>query len=894
MKCPKCNEEALFVNGKYVCVDCGIEITPEEQANQFSSNDLLDANTNVAGPNPITDPDPQAIQAFNTSVTDDQNQPSSTPDQGTFAAAPSVDEPTISEPAQQGAASEQADFIEPVVSESTQASIPEPTVSEAGSRVAESVETPTPDPVEPVMANPITPALDTTDPPITDQAVPSPSFNDAEIKKPVEEYYKSELENTDKPQDNATPGSGIYDFTADQNTEDNQVGSAPETPQVPEVQAMASGPIEVPLPRAEILVQSPVLPQVPLQSASDLPIEPVPSSVDPDINTEESQISETVPEFQPVAVSEAESVMPPVVPEIPMEQFEGNVQSESQVSELTGSEPQPQEATLNTPFDSGQAINESSTSPIAATLPTDGYTIPVQTEEVIQPAPEFSETSNEMNAQESLANDLAQPESQLDNSSQDQPYFQPSTFEMSTNNEDQGLNAEEPAPEFENKDSVLKNEESTTNSDAGQGTNFNEPFAPESVDMSTADLPPTTSIPEIDVQNESPMPSLETANIAEPDDNAFESQESPETQLAADTSISPEIQAPNSDIVGFSAADIKNEGPMPSVESVFGGGGDGDTPTPQDYGLPAPKPPNEKNKKMILVGSLVGGFILVAIILLIVLLSQPKDPAPIVLGAEEITTLSGNVTNTMDERQDIAVKYEVTANYENLVIKNPDSQKPDSQSKSYSASGDWLADKAGNIHVSSSINGLDNKQTYMAESAITFVFDEVNSEWKKTNGNKINSVPSYIGPNSRSSAVYAQNIQSISVVGLEDIGGVDASVYEITPSKSYTESANFLGPYFSSLSFVSLDSSNLNIKVWIGANDSKIYRLELSGSLFIESEKFSGEIALTTTANYEYRSVLISNPEETAKESPPQLMVFGYIFKTEDGKPSSVNERLVI
>ena len=110
MKCPKCNEEALFVNGKYVCVDCGIEITPEEQASQFNSNDLLDANLNVSGSNPITDPDPQVSRAFNALANDNQNQPLAAPDTTAATTISSVDEPTVPEPAPTPI-SEQADVI---------------------------------------------------------------------------------------------------------------------------------------------------------------------------------------------------------------------------------------------------------------------------------------------------------------------------------------------------------------------------------------------------------------------------------------------------------------------------------------------------------------------------------------------------------------------------------------------------------------------------------------------------------------------------------------------------------------------------------------------------------------------------------------------------------------
>jgi hypothetical protein len=919
MKCPKCNEEALFVNGKYVCVDCGIEITPEEQANQFSSNDLLDANPSVAASNPITDPDPQVSRSFNTPTSDDQNQPLSTPDPAASTVVPPVDEPTIPEPAP-APVSEQANVInEPVISEPIQAAVPEPTVPEAEPVLAEPsvpelVEMPTPDPVEPIMASTITPVSDTPALPVTDQVVPTPSFNQAEVKKPVEDYYKSELENTEKPQEDTTSGSGIYDFTTDQNIENNQVAASPEALEAPQVQEQVVTPDVNPTPdfQAEIPIQSPVSPVDPVQPVTDFPVDPVPLAVDPSpvFNTEEPQISEPVSESPPVVNPLIET--PPVVPETPEESVEANVQAEPQVDELVGLETHPEESSPNAPIDINQVPDEPVTPPIPPTLAADGFTIPVQTEEPVATASESLEPSPDPALEEPVIEDIIKSEPEGGSSPQDQPYFQPSTFEMSTNNEDSGLTPELPTAEPGTESFGVKNEEPNIDSNLNQDTNFNNSTIPESTDVPVQDSMTPTPVSTVDELSDQPVQDPEIPIDTEAADNLSDPQESPkslndllnqsgqehqanpEAQVDSEMQSSLNDQASDSDSVGFSVADIKKEGPMPTVESVFGNGGDGDAPMPQDYGLPAPKPPNEKKKKMILIGSLVGGLLLIGIIVLMVFLSQPKNPYPIVLGAEAITTLSSNVTNIMDEKQDIAVKYEVTANYENLEIKNPDPEEPGSQSMSYSASGDWLSDKAGNIHVLSSVNGANNKQTYMAARSSTFVFDENNSKWEKNEGNKITSIPSYISPNSRSSAVYAQNIQSITLAGVEQVAGASTRVYEIKPSKSYIESINFLGSDFSSLSYVSLDSSNLNVKVWVGANDNKIYKLELSGNLIIESEEFSGEIGLTTTASYEYRSVLISNPEETAKESPPELITTGYIFKKEDGKPSSVNEDLII
>lgn len=867
MKCPKCNEEALFVNGKYVCVDCGIEITPEEQANQFSSNDLLDANPSVAGSNPITDPDPQVSRSFNIQATDDQAQTTATPDPTT----PVTEESVTPEPAQAPISEPTIPVTEPVV----EASVPE------------STEIPTLDSVTPVSAPPVVE--------VPDQTVPAEVPPDNEIKKPVEDYYKSALEDTEKKQEDTTPGSGIYDFTTDKNTENNQGAEVPEALEVPQAQEQVATSDVNPTPdfQAETPIQSTVSPADPTQPTTDVPVDQAPVAVDPSpfVNTEEPQISEPVSEEQLIPNPSIEPPVSPVVPEMPAEPAVDNFQIEPQVDELAGLEAQPEESSPNTPIDINQVPDEPVLPPVTPSLPTDGFTIPVQTEEPVDPV-------SEPTPEEPVIEDIIKSDPEADNSIEDQPYFQPSTFEMNTNNETPGSIPELPATDFGSEAFGAKNEE-PNNIDAtmDQNTNVNESLTPEPTDVPVPDLMTPVSVPageEAIVQTESNLDTpinMETADtLSDPQENPKslndlinQSSQTPKTSSEPQVDIgmpSPlEGQSPDSDSAGFSVADITKEGPMPTVESVFGNGGDGDTPMPQDYGLPAPKPPNEKKKKMILIGSLVGGLLLILFIGLMVFLSRPKNPYPIVLGAEAITTLSSNVTNIMDEKQDIAVKYEVTANYENLEIKNPDPEESDSASLAYSASGDWLADKTGNIHLLSTVNGVNNKQTYMAGRSSTFVFDETNNKWEKADGNKITSIPSYISPNSRSSAVYAQNIQSITITGAEQLGGASTRVYEIKPSKSYIESVNFLGSDFSSLSYVSLDSSNLNVKIWVGATDNKIYKLELSGNLIIESEEFSGEIGLTTTANYEYRRVLISNPEETAKESPPELIATGYSLK---------------
>lgn len=71
MKCPNCNKEAIFVNGKYVCLDCGIEITPEQEAVQ-----------NAAEPNVFSSavPAPEPVPSTDTPVSIPVATPTSTPE----------------------------------------------------------------------------------------------------------------------------------------------------------------------------------------------------------------------------------------------------------------------------------------------------------------------------------------------------------------------------------------------------------------------------------------------------------------------------------------------------------------------------------------------------------------------------------------------------------------------------------------------------------------------------------------------------------------------------------------------------------------------------------------------------------------------------------------------
>mgnify|MGYP001101236575 CR=1 FL=1 len=361
--------------------------------------------------------------------------------------------------------------------------------------------------------------------------------------------------------------------------------------------------------------------------------------------------------------------------------------------------------------------------------------------------------------------------------------------------------------------------------------------------------------------------------------------------------VYPQTEAINQDFNNnLNTKNIKEEPSIPSVESVFGGG-DEDTPTPQDFGLPAPRPEARSNKKIIILSAvgLVGLLIIGA--LLFVFLGGKKDPYPVTLSPEQITTISANVSQAMDEKQDLTVSYNLEANLSDLSAKEGFEENTallEYFKEEYRNSGLWLLDKEDNVYLSSQINEKINKQTYISQGSTTYFYDNQKLKWNKESGYKISTVPSFIDPQSKGGLIYASSIESAQLLGVESINGLNTRVFGIQPQKDFLKNLDFLGKVFSDAGYISTDASGVNLKVWIG-DDDKIYRVSLEGKVSVDGDQFSGEIYLNTLAEYSYQSVLIKNPLETAEGDPPGKISSDKIIEgKEEGEPSSViNEPIV-
>lgn len=840
MKCPKCNEEALFVNGKYVCVDCGIEITPEEQANQYSSDNILDAQTSVSPANMITTPDPLVVQN-DANLSTPQVQAASNDD---FAASNSLN--PVTEPLESLPVSN-SDYSSPVSPEQTADYPPDNSFNEPTSPRPQMVQN-NPGQVD---INDQYNEVQATLPQTLASTENDLAAN--EIKKPLQEYYKKELENSESAPSlpgTSSQGGGVYDFSSD-NNQNADLSEQPSTNQ-------SYDPVVIP---AENSIQS----DEPISSEtieSPQPLEAVnqPLTADTLINSQEASLNQLevanqepeVPQMVETYLNQTNNISPDLQtsfvnnPE-PQTVFSSSDQAETEIN-------QPIVDTNNQNF-SGETESFQSDSAVLEvpnlgvnqeTASQEAYNNPMQVDDpALQTSESFELPSDPSNAQTSPS---------------DQNYFQPSTFDMNQNLVSSGEN------EYQSSETPTEN---LTQTGADYVSQPEQSSYPESPNVSTGAIPESSNnepqlsntenegaayIPVISEsgasQNEQsqPMVSQEaTPNISELPEEGFQQ-------------INP------NEGVGFSTETIKNETPMPSVESVFGNGTDKNEPsTPQDYGLPAPKPQDENKKKIIIMASIAGAFVVGILILIIAFAGGNKSPYPIALSQDSINELSTSVTEIMDEDQDIAAKYSYEADPRTLTPRNSKSEKHrEAFSKIIKSSGDWLTDKDGNIHSLATINGQNSKQTFISQSSRTFTYNEARSDWTVEEGKKINLIPSFMSPETRSSIVYATNVRSISIVGAEDINGVITDLYEINPEKGLLNNLNFLGPVFSGASFVSSDSSNLNVKAWIGRNDKKIYKIEVSGNLIIDGSDFSGEIKLSSVATYDYRSVLIKNPEAEA------------------------------
>ncbi len=856
MKCPNCNNEALYVNGKYVCVDCGIEITPEQQAAQMESDSfdsvLGDGLASVKKDTdaPDTGADPQQTTTPKTDSPEEKPteppsaQTSDKPVEEYYKSQLASDEPAPAESTSPAGGSGVYDFSNKPTSQ--------PIDQQANQPAAQPTEEPSLNqPADQPMNQPAEKTIDQFEKPVSDQPIGQPANKTAD--EPVKGFSSQPAERpieepTVQPPEESVPAQ----------PENKPTEQPPEQP----AEQPASGPISQP---AE---QPPVqLTEQPADQPSEKP------TLDQPIEKPADQPSDQPAEQLPIQPAEQPPNKPQETESQPTDESTPEPSFQAEVN------PQAPEPSLPKEFPSSAPPEDSEKKDSLSEQP------PVADEG--QPQEYFSpntfnlggeaESRDQAGADEShqsadKPDDVQEPEGAPDASLDSYPV--PSEAERTGEPTIDDLQAQGQEKESESP------EPKGPTQDASEGTESSE----------------TDSGPEPGDKDEASEGFSEPKGL---DEMLDESEKRPSSEGANAS------EAKNVD--GFSQPHKKDsQGNIPSVESVFGdGGSDSETPTPQDFGLPAPDPKADSKKKMIKIGAIAGGLLLVIVVLLFVFLGRGRGPYPIQLSEENITALSSKVSEAMDKPQDMTVSYEVRADFPELIsdiieepaaegtVEGKDEEIDDTEA-SYRASGLWLLDEEGNVYLSKDVDGKSIKQSFIESENTTYTYNEKDDKWKGREEYQISAIPPFIDPQNKSSIIYASSIDQALLAGVEYIDGIEVRVYEIKPQRDFVKNLEFMGGIFSDADYVSTDASKLTFEISVGTEDSRIYRTDLSGDLMVESGNFSGSLSLAASAEYEYKKVLIRKPRETAGVDPPYLVTIDEYKEEEEVEASSVNNRVVV
>jgi hypothetical protein len=846
MKCPNCSKEAIFVNGKYVCLDCGIEISAEQQAAQNMSDQDVFASAFPA--NPIADEPASAVLPITPLITHQSSAPEPVVEEAPAPSTPTPETPLVAEkPVQQ--------YYEEILKQDEMPSSPS-----SGSGIYDfsspSPSSPAPTSVEPGGAEPTIASLTApaSEAQPTVEAEPSvPPVSQPEPKSEPELVSPTPIAADDN-----------YFAPSSFNLQDNQNTAPVEPPYVAPAEPVVSDPQPYVAPTEPVIPEEPT-PVVPTPAPTPIE-EPVPAS---------TEIPETFPEAIPTEMPEVPQMTPEPVPvetpEIPELTPEPDMTETPDITEsiqVPAADEITPEVSENipgpiTPLDSD----------IPGTIPEPVFT--AQTPEIPASAPEPILT-----AMPEIPDIIAEPA----------PLESPEIPETT------------PEPVVEEVSVVSEN-------------------IPESIIPLSTDFPETT--PETTFTSEAaeiPESAPEAIPTVTPEDVFNSTDDAPvmppktlDEMLGSVEASNPDFDSPvsaygsteNNVVSNPVSSNITEEGKMPSVESVFGNTSadqkpvDSKLPTAQDFGV-APKPTPRKNKKWILpvVIGLVSILLLAGGALALITItnnnSQVKDP--VTLNQDEIYSLSAKVSNAMQGEQGMAAEFNLNADLAALTVADATLDKATLQAQlaiPYQLSGSWHTDADGDINTDTVVGEVTDKRIYINNSSQTFVYSAATQTYAPEAGLVLGSIPAICEVEEKSALLYATNIESASLMGTEQIDGVEYSKYEIVPTEDIVKKTlGIMGGVFAGAQYQNINTGDLKVMVWLG-NDDKLKKVTLKGAVDIQTDKVTGIISLDGEAVYQYLDVAIESPV-----SPPGATidtgtpVSATNLNEEEGQTSSIsNER---
>lgn len=304
-------------------------------------------------------------------------------------------------------------------------------------------------------------------------------------------------------------------------------------------------------------------------------------------------------------------------------------------------------------------------------------------------------------------------------------------------------------------------------------------------------------------------------------------------------------------------------GNIPSPESVFG---------PENAGQPetlkVDTPPKKGKKKIVflVVGVLLAILLLAGGVYLAMSLFSPvKTESPEQTIQDTTFNISEEVSKVMDVPLNVKGTFNQTLDFSNAIASENVSNTASLNTLFSSPlvfSGFWETDEEGNINLDAKFGSTTVKKTYLEAEKSSYVYQTKTKAWNVVKGDQINEVPAFYTPKVKAALFYNTKVNSITEMGEESLNGVNYRKVQIVPKNDVIESVlSGSSTALKDIKFDTVNTDNLTVYAWL-TEESKIYKIAVLGDVGVESDLFSGTVAIDSSVVYEYDTAKIQKPKK--------------------------------
>lgn len=842
VQCPNCGKEALNVNGKYVCLDCGIEVA--SPADTQTTPVETPQTSRSFGSNEDTALDTASDLSSTASVSDTSKQSNLTPDVN--ANAVSEDSIGVSSIQDQNSAISDINTI---------AATQDSGATDSGQNESQTV------------AQDLTPKEE-------------PQKLGEDRRGSVKDYYLDALKQS------AEEKSGSYDFDtrkSESDATDSTVSNMPSRPDTAEdmsqtIQAdsATAGPEEINAAPAQIQ-------DISQPNYGDSPSQPMPN-IQVDLNRENPQDDSMISSSgSQDLTSEPQEVKAEEVPS--QESQETSQENITDIPEQTpGQEESLEKPTTEEPLSQPDELQKTNVADLGDNQ--DNYFQPSGVD--ITPTSQSEDINSQPQDQSGQSEDFNQGSQTQENEQGIQDGFdaysipagigtgEPLVEDLAS--QSQGVSQDSIQPMTQDISEIAESQPSKTASDYTSKP-LSEPSAGEAnLDNLLNKYAGQSS------QTQSQAPSL-----AESSQTAQQGYVSPSQSPAVDTvmpSIVPsqsgyemtgqaQSSAPSQDLAQnqnnatFPQADqpMPGAGDIPSTESVFGAGVGESSASYEEPLVPDQPIKKRKTGLFVIVGFLV--ILLIAgMVYLGFILSRSRNSAESQPTAQDLMfSLSDQVSKAMDAPQNMTVTFDQSLDFTKATPKTPEGGITSNVdvlkllfAGPVTAKGNWQIDNLENLVIDAKFTNLAEKKIFITADKSTYVLG-TDGQWSKSDGMQITQIPPLFSSQNRGGLFYLTKVNALTEQGSETIDGKLYKKIKVDPKPDFVES--ILSSSNTALSETKYDAANvenLEILAWID-DDGKIFRVTAKGDIGITSDLYEGTVSIKSEAKYDYKATEIKKPE---------------------------------